>query len=97
MGVNDEPKKSLVPDLQEKPVLAYAIVLMFGGYAGIALWLMHKGEVTSAEAGLIGTIMGYLIAEVRQVYGFYFGDSSASQAKSGVISSIAQKNGKAEP
>ena len=73
-------------------VLAFVTV---GGFLGSALWLIMMPyvlppvEFTQFQAGLIGTVIGYLSAKSELALAYYFGSSSGSQAKDVTIDKLS--------
>jgi hypothetical protein len=65
------------------PILAWIVVV-----ASIALGaLIVTGTVTSnaADATLVGTVVGYVFSEAKQVLAYYFGSSMGSDKKTDLL------------
>jgi len=63
--------------------LAYVTVAFFLAYI-VFVTFKH----TVVDAVMLGTILGYLIKCVGDIYGYYFGSSAGSQAKSETIEKL---------
>lgn len=71
--------KSIMP-----PVLGSAIIA--GSLAAAALILFGKvSYVSTTEATMVGTVMGYLFSEAKAVLSFYFGSSAGSDRKTELL------------
>lgn len=77
--------------------LGISILVTYGLILGAALfgayWLLVEGELASMDVGtvaavftLIGTIVGYIASDAKQVVSYYFGSSRGSQDKSTALS-----------
>lgn len=65
-------------------ILAVYAAVLAAALAG-AYWLLVKGDLKSMDVGtvaatftLIGTIVGYIASDAKQVVGYYFGSSKGS-------------------
>jgi len=61
-------------------------VLIFGGFAESQL-------VNPTSSAIIGTLLGYLFNELKQVYGFYFGMTKDGSVQTAAITSFATAPG----
>ncbi len=61
-------------------------VLIFGGFAESQL-------VNPTSAAIIGTLLGYLFNELKQVYAFYFGMTKDSSTQTNAITTFATAPG----
>ena len=78
--------------------LAYLIIFGFFFYSGLLLyafiWMPETMAKIPAQGWvIIGTVYGYLATEAKQASAYFFGDTSASQAKTATISAIAKNGG----
>lgn len=77
---------------------AHLAWMLVGGFIGIVvvecvtmtIWPGQWARIPADAAGLMGTLLGYLAGEAKQVAAFYFGSSSDSQAKTQTLSEIAK-------
>lgn len=71
--------KSVMP-----PIMGSAIIL--GSLAAAAAILAGKvSYVSTTEATMVGTVMGYLFSEAKAVLSFYFGSSASSDRKTELL------------
>ncbi|HCY84673.1 MAG TPA: hypothetical protein DHV36_06010 [Desulfobacteraceae bacterium] len=81
---------------RETAVLAYLMTVAFVVAIGMVLYAIFFGNglhnIGEMAAGLIGILIGHLANKVEQVYGYFFGSSKGSHAKTGAL---AQQIGKA--
>lgn len=66
----------------DKTARNLAYVITFSGIAMIGLTL---GGMSQVDSVLAGTLIGYVISEMKQVTTFYFGSSSGSAAKTELL------------
>lgn len=62
--------------------------IAIAGAVGVAGFILLHGvdkDVTSFESGLIGTVVGYVFAEAKAVYNYYFGSSQGSKDKDAIM------------
>lgn len=73
------------PDTQ-----GFLAVAIIGIMAGI-LWLLlsHPVTLTDAAGGMLTTIVGVLLASLKDVYAFYFNSNSSSKTKDETINNMA--------
>lgn len=80
------------------PTAARLAWMLVGGFLSIVIvecitmtvWPAKWALIPADAAGLMGTLLGYLAGEAKQVAAFYFGSSSDSQAKTQTLSEIAK-------
>lgn len=66
------------------PILASVII---GGFFAI-IWFVfdsHADLFSGAQAGIAGTLVGYVSAKADQVVGYYFGTSRSSDKKTDIL------------
>lgn len=68
------------------PVLAGLVI---GGFFA-AVWAVLGGYVVAdtVNAGMIGTLVGYVSAKADQVVSYYFGSSHGSRSKDGILANL---------
>lgn len=71
----------------DKTARNLAYLVMLGGVAVIACTL---GGFTKVDGVLAGTLIGYTVAEMRQVLGYYFGSSAGSDKKTDILAQQTQ-------
>lgn len=76
--------------------LAVAIVIGFFVFCGgeavaMIVWPEKWAALSQGAVGMLGTILGYLAAESKQVTAFLYGSSVGSQAKDDTIAQIAKQ------
>lgn len=85
-------------------VLGIAILIAYGAILAAALagayWLLVLGDLKNMDAGtvaavfaLIGTIVGYIASDAKQVVGYYFGSSRGSVDKSRELADAVKQLG----
>lgn len=80
------------------PTPARLAWMLVGGFLAIVIvecitmtiWPKQWAAIPADAAGLMGTLLGYLASEAKQVAAFYFGSSADSQAKTATLSEIAK-------
>jgi hypothetical protein len=58
-------------------ILSIIAIVMFG----VALYMLTNSEVNESVKNIVYLMIGGLIGNVNQVYGYYFGSSAGSKAK----------------
>lgn len=69
-------------------ILAYGIVILALLVTVLIAYAFITGKPTTKDvllAGLLGTIIGYIFAEVKTVYSYYFGSSAGSERKTELL------------
>ena len=77
-------KMAMVTKSTTTAVLAYLIV--FGGFA-ISILILFT-SLSKADTVLAGTIIGYLLSEMKQVTSYHFGTSRGSSEKNATIAGL---------
>lgn len=84
-------RETLVKDNTPK-ILAYMIVISGLGMCGF-LVSHHSTILDNAEmAGFAGTVLGYIMSEMKQVINYYFGSSAGSAAKTQIMAQHAEED-----
>jgi len=82
-------RESAVKDSTPR-ILAYMVV----GSTIVLGFLVAMGDVanhvTVTSAGMIGTVLGYLVSESKQVLSYYFGSSAGSDKKTEIMAAKDQ-------
>lgn len=71
----------------DKTTRNLAYLLIIGGLTFIAATF---AGITKVDSALAGTLIGYLISEMKQVLSYYFGSSEGSKNKDETIATIAK-------
>ncbi|MGI0134448.1 MAG: hypothetical protein ACREBW_05775 [Candidatus Micrarchaeaceae archaeon] len=66
------------------------LAIVIGECLTMTVWPKQWVLIPSDAAALMGTLLGYLANEAKQVAAFYFGSSADSQAKTQTLSEIAK-------
>ena len=65
---------------RERAVGGYAVPILGGvtiaGFFACAAWVLTGNVTIGADAGLVGTVVGYTSAKAEQVISYYFGSSA---------------------
>lgn len=72
------------PDTQG--FLAVAIILLISVI--VLILLLHPPQMDDGTRGVLMTVIGVLIASLKDVYAFFFGSSKGSAAKDDTIAAI---------
>ena len=65
------------------PVLAAIVV---GGFFWVVWHVLHdQASLSGPEAGIVGTLVGYVSAKADQVVSYYFGSSAGSKQKTDLL------------
>lgn len=65
-------------------------VLVLIGFLGMCIYLIGWGLEETANAGLAGTVIGYVSAKATQVCNYYFGSSKGSKDKT-ILAGLVNK------
>ncbi|MDR5772070.1 MULTISPECIES: hypothetical protein [unclassified Caballeronia] len=75
-----------------RPLLALAVVCLTG-YIVYVVMSGKAGGWNETVIALVSTVMGYIISELKSVYGFYFGMTKDAQVQNAAITSFATAPG----
>lgn len=71
-------------------LLAYSMLLLTAFVVVMVMFGEGKVLKDPTVSVTIGTVIGYIFAELKQVYNYYFGSSSGSAAKTEALTEIAK-------
>ncbi len=79
------PRPWWMPDTQG--FLAIAILVLVG--AIVFILLLHQSSMDDKTSAVLTTVIGMLIANLKDVYSFFFGSSKGSSDKDQTLTKIA--------